>query len=141
MNSDLKLIGYRVEKLHFALNENFDASSKQKVRVQPNFHRDVHKIDASKYAVRLTVAISEEHQESDVPFFAEVRIAAKFKFENWEEADRHSIAVNNGTAILFPYLRTLLSNITMNGNVPPYTLPVMNVNNLFKEKEKDKQAE
>ena len=41
------------------------------------------------------------------------------------------MAIDNATAIMFPYLRNLLSTITMNGNIPPYILPIVNVSKLF----------
>lgn len=58
-----------------------------------------------------------------------------FEFEDWEDDDKNGMAINNATAILFPYLRNLVSTVTLNGNVPPYILPVMNIVELFKKQE------
>ena len=39
--------------------------------------------------------------------------------------------------VLYPYVRALVTTITANANVPPYILPVMNSNSLFKDKHKN----
>ena len=131
--SDMKLINYKVLRTNFELNISFE-QKKEKVMIQPNFKRDIKKINDIQYEIELSIKISPEINKGPIPFSAEVIIAGIFEMKEWEKEDINTIAINNATAILFPYLRTLVSNITMNGNIPPFVLPIMNITKLFVEK-------
>ena len=61
----------------------------------------------------------------------EVSIEGLFHLEGWEHPDLLPLIRSNSIAILFPYLRTIVSMITANANISPYVLPVMNIAALF----------
>lgn len=128
--SEMKLINYKVLKTTFELNENFEFKQ-SKIEIQPVFNRDVTKINATQYSIKLEVKISSELNKNSIPFSAEVVISSVFELPNWEDEASNSITIYNATVIMFPYLRTLLATVTMNGNVPPYMLPIMNITKLF----------
>lgn len=131
--SDMKLINYKVLKTIFELNESFE-HKKGKIVVQPDFKRDIKKINDTQYEILLSVKISPEINKGPLPFSAEVVISSLFEMNEWEKEDLNNLAINNATAILFPYLRTLLATVTMNGGIPPFVLPIMNVAKLFMNK-------
>lgn len=62
-------------------------------------------------------------------------IEGVFSMPNWDKDESRLLMISNTVAILFPYLRSLVTIITANANVPPYTLPVMNINELFAKTE------
>lgn len=128
--SEMKLLNYKVIKTTFELNEAFEFKT-SKIDIQPSFNRDIVRIDDQHYKITLGIKISKEVNKNPIPFESEVVISSVFELPNWKSEAANSIAVNNATAIMFPYLRTLMATITMNGNVPPYMLPVMNVSKLF----------
>jgi preprotein translocase subunit SecB len=128
--SEMRLINYKVLKINFKLNEEFE-TKEEKIFIQPFFHRDVIKIDDMQYKINLSVNISSELNKNQIPFNTEITISTVFELANWENEGVNKIAIDNGTAIMFPYLRNLLSTITMNANIPPYTLPIVNVLKLF----------
>lgn|GEM_PF-1337911 len=130
--SDMRLIEYKVIKTYFEYNELFQSMSGV-IDIQPAFERQIIKVDDTKYRIKLTVKITSQMNKKPIPFEAEAVIMALFEFDQWEDSSRYYIAINNATAIMFPYLRTLLSTITTNGNIPPYCLPIMNVTKLFGE--------
>lgn len=130
--SDMKLINYKVLKTVFKLNEKFEFKQ-ETIDIQPMFNRDVIKIDENHYQINLGISISSITNKKPIPFDAEVMISSVFELVNWENEVTNGIAVNNATAILFPYLRTLVATLTLNGNVPPYMLPIMNISKLFKD--------
>ena len=74
--------------------------------------------------------------EEIVPFLLNITISGLFNLENWENEENKTIAEMNTIAILFPYLRTLVTFATSNGGMNPYILPVLNINALFEKKEK-----
>ncbi len=128
--SEMKLLNYKVLKTTFELNEQFEFKT-SKIDIQPSFNRDIVKIDDQHYKITLGIKISKEINKGPIPFDAEAVISSVFELPNWESEAAMRLAVNNATAIMFPYLRTLMATITMNGNVPPYMLPVMNISKLF----------
>ena len=133
-SSDMKLLNYKVIKTYFQLNDNFEFKNKN-ININPEFTRDFTKINDDVFKLTLSVQIFENKQNVNIPFFAEAVISAEFNLKNWENDDFKAITKDNTTAILFPYLRNILSSVTMNGNVPPYTLPIMNISKLFNDQE------
>jgi preprotein translocase subunit SecB len=136
-NSEMKLLKYKVVKTYFELNPKFELKNK-KININPDFSRDFETINEDIFRLSISVKICKNNQNVNIPFFAEASISADFNLKNWQSEDLSIITKDNSTAILFPYLRNLLSTITMNGNVPPYTLPIMNISKLFNNQEMQK---
>lgn len=130
--SEMKLTQYKVIKTVFELNESYTFTNKR-IEIQPSFKRDIKKIDDHHYRIDLGILISPSIQKDSIPFICEIVIASVFELSHWENDAMKDLAINNSTAIMFPYLRTLVATVTMNGNVPPYVLPVMNINKLFQD--------
>lgn len=128
----IRLIGYTVDKVSFILNKDFDFKANPKVKVIPNFNRELTKIDQNTFS--LSLSVSFDHPDNEIPFFMDVQVSGKFIFTNWEDAKLYPLAKNNSTSVLYPYIRALVTTVTANANVPPYILPVMNSNSLFKDK-------
>jgi preprotein translocase subunit SecB len=64
---------------------------------------------------------------------AKANLEGVFKFENVSTlADIPSYFYKNGIAIIFPYLRAFLSNMTMQANIETLILPLYNLSNLEK---------
>lgn len=123
VTSVLELRTYLVKKINFELNSNFDFSTPKEVQLAPQFDRNILKIDKDNVAVDLSININK----GDIPFFVEIEIEGIFKLNDWEKDENRSIIENNAIAILFPYLRTLVTMVTANANLNPYILPVMNI--------------
>lgn len=136
--SRINLLNYKVLKTSFELIENYEFK-KEPINIAHNFSRKIDKIDENKYGIILGFDILQKNNTSPIPFNLEIVIMGVFEFKNWEDSDKKNLAENNATAILFPYLRNLISTVTLNGNVPPYVLPIMNIVSLFEESEKKKK--
>lgn len=134
-NIVIRLIGYTVDKVSFILNKDFDIVANPKVRVMPNFDRELVKINENTFS--LSLSVSFDHPDNVIPFYMDVQVSGKFIFTNWEDNRFFNLAKNNATSVLYPYVRALVTTITANANVPPYILPVMNSNSLFKDKHKN----
>lgn len=128
--SEMKLVDYKVLKASFELNQNYEFKQNP-ISIKPEFSRNVKKINDSQYDIILSINISSQGNKHPIPFFVEAVISSTFELQNWESEEIKPIAINNATAIMFPYLRSLLSSITLNGNIPPYVLPIINVSKLF----------
>ncbi len=128
----IKLVGYTVDKMSFILNKSFKIEPNHKVQVKPNFNREITKRNNDSFI--LSLAISLDDYNEDIPFYLDIQISGIFNVEKWEQEPALSLSKINGTAILFPYLRSLVTTLTANANVPPYILPITNPARLFKDK-------
>lgn len=127
--SCLSLQSYVVKTMMFSLNESFDFNSNEIISLSPEFTRNITKIDDDKVAVNLIFRI--DNKNGDMPFSMEINIEGIFQLENWEKPDLFPLIRTNSVAILFPYLRTIVSMLTANANIAPYILPVMNISAMF----------
>jgi preprotein translocase subunit SecB len=128
-NSHIQLRQYVVSKIQFDLKSTFDGKNQRGIKIDPLFRRDVTTIDPEQFQINIGCSIDCEL------FFLNLELNGIFSCKDWS-SDLHlkEMIIVNTTAILFPYLRNAISSITLNANIPPYTLPVMNVVELFKEK-------
>jgi preprotein translocase subunit SecB len=134
----LKLNHYSVEKIDFHLNKNFNPKATPTISLNPDFRRNIRKIDENKALVELTVLI--QTKEIQLPFYLEVTIGGLFTLDHWEESETKLNQMKNQTiAILFPLVRSLVTVVTANSNIPPLMLPLLDVAALFEESEKRKK--
>lgn len=136
--SALELKGYFVKKIFYEMNEKFDFSKETQVSVNPKFKREINKIDENLVSVDLSVEIKGEEKQ-ELPFLIDIRIQGIFYFKNWEEGNNKAVIENNAVAVLFPYIRTLVTFVTSNANMTPYIIPVMNIVALFEQENKKRK--
>ncbi len=141
IESQLIFRGYKVLHISYKLNQNFKPQKNRsiplefKVRFEPTVDDTNKEIN-----VDLFCNIFEEGPEADNPFHLEVNLRGWFKANSSVEEDElHRYAEINAPAILFPFLRTVVSSITMAANVPPVILPLVNINRL-NERQKPKET-
>jgi preprotein translocase subunit SecB len=132
--TEVRFTKYIVHQMIFEINEHFDFTSKQNITLKPVFNRTTERISDDSYRVALSVSISKDHQ---TPFSTLIKISGDFKCVDWDSEVKRDIIIENSTSILFPFLRTVLSNLTLNANITPYVLPLVNVNRLFKDNKQD----
>jgi preprotein translocase subunit SecB len=73
----------------------------------------------------------------EVPIYVKVRIIGVFVIEVLDQdiTDEQIVSFYkvNGVTILFPYLRSLVSDLTSKGSEPPIILPTINVAEMVKD--------
>ena len=105
---------YVVDKVIFERNNDFDFSQKAKIEFSINKKTD--------------------KTENNYPFEMEVSITGFFEIEN----DSKEIDFEpNAIAILYPYIRAIVSTYTASANVSSLILPVINVNKLIEDQEEN----
>ncbi len=124
----LNFINYRVKKLEFVLNENYKPS-KQGVDIQPKLEKSVRDIAPEQFEIVLSFSIESN---DSFPFSIFVELAGLFSAKTSTIEDK-SIAYKKAAAILFPYLRSIVSAITVQTGIPPLIIPVVNIEKLFEE--------
>ncbi len=136
-NNVMKFLDYKVITAKFSLNEKFVFPEDGVVEISPEFNYEIEKISKDETNVYLCAEIKSALNNS-MPFEIETKIVGKFYVKDWEKEENVVLIKKNAIAILFPYLRAIISTITTSANIPPYTLPIMNINALFEEQEKRK---
>lgn len=126
-NSILQFKGYEVKKIYFETEESQKGLSYD---ICPQFMRKIEPIGDNSYKVTLGCKI-ESTKEEPFPFNLEVILDGFFYIEELNR-DNEILLKENSLAILFPYLRNIISTITLNANVSPLILPTMNIVEFFK---------
>lgn len=77
--------------------------------------------------------------KEDSPFSVETELIGHFEYNKDEDEKDHgfdSFLKVNGVAILYPYVRSLISNvINLSNEFPSYNLPTINVHRVLEEQE------
>lgn len=128
IDSVMQFKGYKVNKIYLEENINCEVD---KCDVCPKFLRKINIIDENNFEVTLGCKI-ESTEDNPFPFFAEVILTGKFYIDSMNE-DNKVLINDNSVAILFPYLRSTLSMLTLNANINPLILPTVNIVELLKQ--------
>lgn len=133
ITSGLKFNGYIVNKVYFDMNTklsedidswNFDFNIEHTVKSNK---------EKTKMSIELKVDIFKDTENP--PFTMQVDIIGCFEVVGEENIEKYKA---NAIAIMYPYLRALVSTYTSVSNVMPVILPAINVNKLIEEQEKKK---
>lgn len=122
---DLKFKNPQLLDLSFKMNSNFNKEvyegfGETNVQIE-NQVTD----NTSEELVFLTIRLGEETEK--FPFFMEVKMSSVFSWDDSvEEQTKKSLLDVNAPAILYSYIRPIISNITSASGYPPFILPFMN---------------
>lgn len=118
----------RLNKAYFSEMNYHRTPEIQQVDLQISFSRSIHKNSASHFNISLSCNI-EDHTNNAIK--VAITVCGDFQVET-SVADRPIDAlVTNATAILFPYLRSQILLITVQPDIPPINLPIMNIAEMF----------
>lgn len=133
----MRLLRYNIENIIFNLNTEFNFGENNKVSFVQNVSRLIQKINDKTFKVSVKYEISDDlnNQECKSPFTISVIVAAIFELNNWESKEFDEVVKINTVAILYPFIRSLVANITSNANIPTFVMPVVNVAALLQDKE------
>lgn len=133
VRSVLQFRNYIIKRVNFEYN--FDCEENDE-GVNIDFDIDVDfqvNEDNSSMATILKVKIFDNPIDNNYPFFMELEMVGFFSMEIVGDADINSFK-SNAIAILFPYVRSLVSVYTANANVEPLILPTININRYMRDK-------
>lgn len=134
-NYQLKLNGFLIDNISFKTNRNFKWP-KEPINVSPSFERKITKINDDSALVTLVFDIA---QSDKLPFSLHIEINGSFELEKWEQDEMsRTLMKDNASAVLFPYLRHAVSDITTICGMPPYIMPIQNVAAIFQSNEANK---
>lgn len=125
---------FKINKLSFSANENFKMKKNKPVLID-------HKIGTrSKYSKKnkiLNVFLKVTFIDGDIPFFIDIEGEGIFTFK--EELDKKLLdqfATINCPAMIFPYIRETIADLTRRAGYPPLHMPAINFVEMAKSKKK-----
>lgn len=115
----LRFLGYKVNEMHFKINP--DAQGEKNFKISPKIRIDMKQADKTLiFAVTVTI---DKHQDTPTPFELTVNLVASFLVN--QQADINTLR-QEATVVVYPYVRSTVSNLTVNANIPAYFLPMLN---------------
>lgn len=131
IKSSLNFINYHISELTFSKNNDFE---KKAVSVQFDVNSEIAFIEDNTAHVSIFLDVFKNATKNNYPFELFLSLTGVFKIENFDKERDTKLIEINSVAILFPYLRALVTTITSNANVQPLILPPINIINLLKNK-------
>ena len=127
------LRGITAEELSYNMNR-MQLTPNTKFELKPQFSRQIRQVKENEklYFLVLEVKIESTEQEPK-PFNLKCRLVGAFEAEDViTEEDRQVLAISM-TEIVYPYLRTAVSNMTATAFINPIMLPVIPAGTMFPE--------
>jgi len=119
----------RVTKNIFQLNKEFNFPGELSLEIDNNI-KVIKMFEEDKNAiVVLNLTFFKGRIFEEIPFKLEIEIEGLFSWgdELENKSDRLEFLLNeNAPAILYSYLRPMITTITLDANLPPLVIPLMN---------------
>lgn len=117
--------GIQAEELSFKLNR-VRLNPDERLDIKPQFSRQVRKVNGNDKLnfVALSVKI-ESTQDAPKPFDIGVTLVGVFEVEDVKDAAQERSFVIEATALIYPYLRSAVTNLTANAYIAPLNLPII----------------
>jgi preprotein translocase subunit SecB len=137
--SVLEFDNYYIDEFVFKKNENFTKDQDQKIDVDLNFEFDTVRNKNNFKRIVTCYIFDQNYVENNKPFYLKLKINGLFSLADYEENNRkhREIIKKNTLAILFPYIRSIISHMTLEMQVGPVQMPPMNINHFFDEQTDD----
>lgn len=125
----LKFNGYNVEKMNYIRNNSKDIKDDESVALTPQIMFKIALKKDNPLKGNVLIGVRLGYEDNTLPFKVEAVIKGYFELEGAEEAELENIYkfyLQNGTAILYPYLRSMVTTLTGTGNYQAIILPTVN---------------
>lgn len=129
--SVLKFIRYEVNEIYLKKNINFQPNKEGMaidLKIKPAID-----IKDKNMNITLQTIIFENAEQNNKPFEMKVNLTGYFMADSCNPETLKA----NAIAILYPYVRAIVSTYTANANITPLILPPINVNKLIKDQEEN----
>jgi len=137
----LEFKSYSVNELSYKKNDLYQGT-RQNINLDPEINIK-NTLEQDSIIVTVNVQVGSQ-TDKQTPFMVTASISGEFAYH--ENEDHNQVGVDtlikkNAVAILYPYVRSLVSNITNASNqFPALILPTINVTQVLEEKGKAHEA-
>lgn len=142
IESVLKLYDVYVNRVEFFKSDSYDPSIDER-DLKFQFDSEVYENDDEKlYKVVTTTKISGENSRDFKIILIMTGIFGVDNKADLEEGMKNFIIEKNTLTIMFPYIRSYITNLTAQSGIAPITLPLINIVSLLeKNKTKDRKKQ
>jgi len=125
-----------LQKCNFELRAVKDGSLKKNMKIDFKINN---RFSENKEKLFTDLGISIGKEDAEMPFLLEVVMTGIFSVDEKNiNLNLETFSKNNAPAIIFPYLREFVTNITSRANFkPPIILPPMNIVKMMTERKFD----
>lgn len=135
--SVLKFKNYIVDSAEYKSNFEYSGAEKE---LDFDFDSE-YQFDDNSFILKLQMIIFPDAVKNDYPFTMKVEMIGVFEIESeLSEDEKITFAEKNAIAILFPYLRAMVSVYTSNANIGATILPPINVVKYLEEKKRKEKS-
>lgn len=132
--SVLEFKNYIVEKLSYIYNDNFNPDENEELHMSFDINATIFNNGEDDF-VKLDGIIGDA-EDKNCPFIIEVTITGVFGFSG-KEHDKGNFLSTSAVAVLFPYLRSLVSDLSGKSNIfPQFKLPLINIISYLKDEDR-----
>ena len=118
--------GITTEELSYKLNR-VKIEPNQRLDIKPQFSRQVRKVNENPKVNFIALSVKIESTEAEPkPFDINVTIVGVFELESEANQNEERAFVIEATQMLYPYLRSAVTNLTAQAYISPLNLPVIN---------------
>lgn len=126
MKSNLKFNDYVINNIEFRNNLSFQEVDGG-VELDFDIDSGTEFVDEKKFILGLQVEVFRQAEDNNYPFNFKVEVLGTFEIDSVDPVEKENLAEKNSVAILFPYVRALITTFTSASNVQPIILPPINV--------------
>jgi preprotein translocase subunit SecB len=124
MKYDFK--GITTEELSYKLNR-VRIEPQQRLDIKPQFSRQVRKANDNPHLIFVALGVKiASTEEEPKPFDINVTIVGVFELGEDVNAQQEREFVIEATGMLYPYLRSMVTNLTAQAYITPLNLPIIN---------------
>ena len=131
MEAKFSFESLRLLESHFKLNTDFKARKKQPIEISTEInisHKEENKI------VKVTISVTSVNKKQ--PFVLDTTVMGIFNFLKIPtKKDLDKIVHVNCAAIMFPYVREIIADLTRRADIPPFHMDPINFVALYEDRQ------
>jgi preprotein translocase subunit SecB len=131
MEANFSFENLRLLESHFKLNTDFEPRKKQPIEISTEInisHKQQGKI------VKVIISVSSVNKKQ--PFVLNTTVMGTFNFlKTPTKKDLNKIVYVNCAAIMFPYVREIIADLTRRADIPPFHMDPINFVALFEDRQ------
>ena len=97
-------------------------------------------LDGDLYEAELSITVTVNHEDK-VAFLVEVHQAGIFLIQGFDDDEKNYLIGSQCMTVLFPYVREVISDMSVRGGFPPLVMSPVNFDALYQQHLQKKQAQ
>lgn len=138
INSSLIFEDYKINYIKLVENEKFDFESKKATGNLLDIMDLDYEIEEREKYKKNVIIIVKIGNSDNLPYRLDLKLTGVFEYcdanDGLMQEEKEDLFTKNAIAILFPYVRSLISTYTSTSNVATLILPTLNVVKLLENK-------